>query len=670
MKQIIYPENLNVLNPLGENYPIKYHEMMFDYFKSKSRLTPFRRKTFSNLKEWKKQRAAILENFKNSLGKYPEKKCALCVQEKGTIKRSGYKIEKAIFQSRPDFWVPVNVYVPLNLKKAAAPAVICIHGHSKTGKFTASIQKCCIGLVKRGYIALALDEVGNGERTRMGHEEDGMLLPVVGETLEGYELWDLIRTIDYLCTRKDVDKEKIGCTGVSGGGNLTMEISALDERIKASVPVGAVCMYEDLFFKDSFCICECIPNIMRYADISDICALIAPRPLLILQGSRERTFPISGTREAFFKTKKIYDLYKAGQSVEMIESYLPHCYGAEQRLYMYEWFDKYLMNSGSTDIEEDLVTTEQLPATLNCFSSKKEQSKYAAQSLVSIYMNKAEQKIKLIPEIKSAGELNKFKNKTVHALKKEVFGVFPEKTPLHPVCTGIIDKDGQVIEKIIFRSEPEIVIPSLLLHPETKTRKTVVIYVSERGKSRIYDERSVQDLTDSGATVFAIDCRGTGETCYDYPDEENSIARCSIVFGRHILGMRVWDIIRAVDYIESRSEFKNWKIELAGEGTGALLCLLAGIFDRRIKKCVCDALPVTYRINGAYKLPYSMFVPGMLNYADIPQLLGMAVPLAVELKNPVDSSGIVLSVSEAKQKIAWALNAYKIAGKEKNLQVS
>ena len=90
----------------------------------------------------------------------------------------------------------------------------------------------------------------------------------------------------------------------------------------------------------------------------------------------------------------------------------------------------------------------------------------------------------------------------------------------------------------------------------------------------------------------------------------------------------------------------------------------------RIKKCVCDALPVTYRINGAYKLPYSMFVPGMLNYADIPQLLGMAVPLAVELKNPVDSSGIVLSVSEAKQKIAWALNAYKIAGKEKNLQVS
>ncbi|OGS17959.1 MAG: hypothetical protein A3J83_01380 [Elusimicrobia bacterium RIFOXYA2_FULL_40_6] len=668
--KVIYPEKINALNPLAEYHHPKYEEMMLNYYKFHARFAPALNRNFKNLNEWKQHREYVLKNLKAGLGSFPEKKCPLNTKITGTLQKNGYKIEKIIFQSRPDFWVCANVYIPTKNSGTPKPAVVCVHGHSQPGKAVPYLQRVAIGLAKRGYIALTMDVIGFGERASMGHDPEALLLPVVGESLEGYEVWDVTRGIDYLYTRKDVNKNKIGCTGVSGGGNLTMYSAVMDERITAAVSVGSVCMLQDMYFKNSYCICECVPNLSRYTDISELCSVIAPRAFMILHGDRDDCFPVAGTRQAYKKAKQVYDLYKSGNKVNFVEGHLHHCYATEQRFQMYAWFDNWLkgIETKVSDItEEDPIIIESPEGgALNCLKDEQERQKYFSGALAKIFKQQAREKINKIPELSNLAQYKKFKNRVVPKLEREIFGGFPrEKTPLNPICTGVIEKTGQVVEKIIFNSEPGIVIPSLLIKSKTGSSKEIIIYVpdkdngkvGERDKNRALNMAHIQKFVQAGTPVFALDLRASGETCYDYPEEEASDVRHSIIFGRHMIGMRVWDVIRAVDYIESRKDLQKYKITLYGEGVGALLCILAGIYDSRIQKCICDRLPLTFNNTDLKVMPYSFYIPNILNYVDVPQIAGLFAPRELVVLN------------SSKNEFAWAKTAYKITGKEKNLKL-
>src|SRR5207248_9260624 len=167
------------------------------------------------------------------------KPCELEARNLGTLERDGYKIEKIVFQSRPDVWVTANAYVPAITEKI--PAVLVVHGHWAGARRDPVVQARCLGLVKLGFFVLAVDAFGAGERYTKPAKGTyhgalyGVTLWPTGHSLLGMQVYDNRRAVDYLLTRKEVNG-KLGITGASGGGNQSMNAGGLDDRIQAVVP--------------------------------------------------------------------------------------------------------------------------------------------------------------------------------------------------------------------------------------------------------------------------------------------------------------------------------------------------------------------------------------------------------------------------------------------------
>ena len=175
----------------------------------------------------------------------------LDAQKIGSFERAGYRVDKVLYQSRPRFHVPANLYVPTS-GAPPYPAVLFQMGHSDNGKEYQQYQRCCQGLARLGYVVLAFDPMGQGERvyypdsagthTRLSSSDDEHTVPgkqmlLMGDTCARLQVWDAMRSLDYLASLPMVDTKHIGSTGQSGGGTLTMLLMAADDRLAAA----AVC---------------------------------------------------------------------------------------------------------------------------------------------------------------------------------------------------------------------------------------------------------------------------------------------------------------------------------------------------------------------------------------------------------------------------------------------
>jgi cephalosporin-C deacetylase-like acetyl esterase len=191
----------------------------------------------------------VREKFREMVHGFPER-CPLAPVAGRTLARRGYRVENVMFQSRPNFWVTGNLYIP-DGGAGPFPGIISPCGHYQLARMQPDYQYAYLNLVHAGFVVLAYDPVGQGERRHywnpqtgetesdldavFEHSMPGQLLLMMGEDLTHYRIWDGMRAIDYLETRPEVDKERIGCAGHSGGGTLTQFISSLDERVKCAV---------------------------------------------------------------------------------------------------------------------------------------------------------------------------------------------------------------------------------------------------------------------------------------------------------------------------------------------------------------------------------------------------------------------------------------------------
>ena len=220
------------------------------------------------------------------------------------------------FQSEEGYFVPCTLWVPKG-KEAKIPVVICLQGHSKgfhisLGRPIYPGDEKSIGggdrdfavqIVREGYCALAIEQRGFGE---CGGDEKGpgcqvpaMSALLYGRTLIGERVFDISRAIDVVTDKFDfVDADKIACMGNSGGGTATIYASAIDERIKVSMPSCALCTYKDSIGAMKHCVCNYIPNIALDFDMGDLCGLIAPRKLIAVSGAEDKIFPHDGVAES------------------------------------------------------------------------------------------------------------------------------------------------------------------------------------------------------------------------------------------------------------------------------------------------------------------------------------------------------------------------------------
>jgi hypothetical protein len=265
------------------------------------------------VQDWTARRPQVKKALRKAIGleSLPER-TPLNARVVGAHDMGDYVIENVLFESRPGFPVPANLYRPKGPTKEKRAAVVCPNGHIlAAGKANRQVQARCIKLAKMGFVVLNYDAIGQGERLISGniHHEAGYALLPLGETIAGWMVWDTIRAIDYLVSLPGVDPSRIGVTGNSGGGLNTLYAAALDDRVAVATVAGYVFQFNNwMKYAGAHGTCSMLPGLYRGMEWFEIGGLIAPRPLLMLQGERDADFPISVARKAGRSTEALYGL--------------------------------------------------------------------------------------------------------------------------------------------------------------------------------------------------------------------------------------------------------------------------------------------------------------------------------------------------------------------------
>ncbi len=289
----------------------------------------------SSLEEWQEWRVNLRQRIKAVLGGFPEK-CELKAKVVERKEVEGYYIEKIILQVEQGLLMPAYFLIPEGIK-FPAPVVLALHGHGRgaddvLGEYGSEVWQKWIRdynydyarqLVQKGFITFVPEVRGFGDREK---ESEKIVNPreegnygtscrkasfnaiLLGQPILGRKIWDIMRSIDYLETRKEIDSERIGCLGLSMGGTIALFSSAMEERIKVVVISCCLNTFRDSIMAIEHCECNYIPYILQYAEMYDICGLIAPRPLLIEAAKDDPIFPFHATQFAFNKVREVYRL--------------------------------------------------------------------------------------------------------------------------------------------------------------------------------------------------------------------------------------------------------------------------------------------------------------------------------------------------------------------------
>jgi dienelactone hydrolase len=280
--------------------------------------------------EWHTWRERFKCKLMELMAPWPEP-CPLHAITLDRVQRDGFVQERVLFNSEPDMAVPAYVLIPDTYDGSTRyPALVCQHGHGNgkddvvgmahaTHAQWLSVQETrydyAAALARQGYVAIAMDARGFGERAlgyMFGGGENGcnmvqLKAQLLGLNLLTLNVFDLLRCIDYLTARPEVDPQRIGCVGLSYGGTLTLFSAALDERIKVAVVSGYLSsLYEQTFVRGDTCGSQIVPNLARWGELSDVACLVAPRAFLIESGTEDNMFGIDAARAAFQELRRLY----------------------------------------------------------------------------------------------------------------------------------------------------------------------------------------------------------------------------------------------------------------------------------------------------------------------------------------------------------------------------
>lgn len=300
------------------------------------RIYSFRSKTISDFNIWKE---AFSQKLLELLGGFPDTKTDLAPQIVSTKDLGQYTRTKVIINSTDYSQIPLYLLIPKNIS-GKVPAVIAVSGHGygkddivglwedgKERNYPEGYQmNFAVELVKKGFVVAAPEMSGFGERREekevlvapeINSCKDASLISIMmGKTLMGTRVYDVTRCIDYLETVSQADSGKIGIMGISGGGTVSIYAGALEKRIKAVVLSGCLGSYKGLLWYTDHCMCNYIPGILKYGEMYDVAAMIAPKPLFVENGDRDKIFNIDIAIDSFNKVKKAYELLDMANKID------------------------------------------------------------------------------------------------------------------------------------------------------------------------------------------------------------------------------------------------------------------------------------------------------------------------------------------------------------------
>jgi len=592
----------------------------------------------------------VRQKILKAMGGLPSYTGPLNARVTGSIHADGFVIEKIIYESLPGYFVTANLYRPT--QPGRYPAVLLQSGHTQEGK--AEPQLLAANLALKGFISLAFDPVGQGEREQTydpqlkepaagwsvnEHIHAEAQSNLVGEGVARYFIWDAKRSIDYLVSRPDVDSTHIGAAGCSGGGALTTFVGALDARIKVVIPACFPNSYR-LLFTGSYPGSEMgIPGALAEGlDTADFVELSAPVPWLI-QATKQDYFTPPGAKLVYDEARRWYGLYGAEDRVEMFVGPGGHGTPLVSREAVYRWMVRWLKD-GHGDFHEQpvkLYSNHELLVT----RTGRVEDEPGARKLYQLILEDYQAK-------KSKGTTRGLVAK-LRSLK------IPTDTSAPPVKI-LDDSNGEGIrsQQIEFESEPGIVVTGKLYLPASPAKKPAVLLLAG-ARSRWLAERAAK----SGRVVLELEPRHSlnldGRRPYvgDYLANERATQ-----IGRNLPAMRAHDILRGVDLLAARDDVDPSSICAAAQGVKGIWLLLAAATDPRISKVWLDKTPYSLleALHNTLNSNLSdAVIPGFVLQWDLDDLIKAMEPRPVLWTDPTNWMGHVTAAAGPRYRYRYVL---------------
>ncbi len=559
--------------------------------------------------EWRAKRPQLRRRFLDMLGLDPlPPRTDLKASVTATRERDGVAIELVHFQSRPGLYVTGNLYRGATAT-GRRPAILYVCGHSGRGRDgnKTAFQDHGMWFAKNGYVCLVTDTLQLGEVAGKHHGTynlDRFWWHSRGYTPAGVECWNGMRAIDYLVTRADVDAEKVGVTGISGGGATTVWVAAADERVKVAVPVSGMSDLESYVTNkvvNGQCDCMFAYNLFRW-EWTTILALFAPKPLLFVNSDADPIFPMDGNRRIVARLRKCYDLLGVPRAVDEYVSRGGHDYRPDLRQAVYQFFETHLKQTDRRVTDEAFAP---LPgAQLRVFPTDADLPRDAIN-------HRADEVF--VPEgpvttPENPGAFRAWKAAVLRFARDRWFAQLPTPVPPARLAFGAADAPGTRREAA---TEGGLVVSGLLLAVDAGGTRTTLAVLNP-DEDAVALTRRLPPGPGSDRHRIGVYPRGAGPTAWTRRNPPNTVERSLALLGDTADAGRVRDVAMVLAGQPAR-------VRLVGRGPAGVIAAYAALFvpDKVDEVLILDP-PVSHR-DGPHLL-------GVQRVLDVPEVLGLLAP--------------------------------------------
>ena len=587
-------------------------------------------KTVEDVVKYQNER---VDYFWDQLGALWEKS-PLNAKVTGKLVKDGYRVEKIVFETLPKFYATGTMFLPLESRfKAPYPGMLVVCGHSPSGKGAEWMQRVCALGATNGLAVFIMDPIDQGERFQIlkpdgnyeiasvaAHNVVGSGSILLGRNAATFEVWDMVRALDYLQSRKDVIGDKLGVGGISGGGTQTSYIMSLDERVWAAAPSCYLCnIFDDLTHNIGPQDAE--QNIFGQAgfgmDHADYCIMRAPRPTLILTATKDFFF-IEDTWKSYRFANRMYTRFGFPERMCILEKDDKHHYSKEHREGTVRWMLRWLAQR-----DEAIVESETMPVlTLEEIASLPKPGVLGLPGARTTYDLNRDLARELTPKRKAAWA--KMKPEAATALIRQVAGI-DKLVELRNA--QLYELEGRNDEFVLGTEGGGIFLP-VRAHLQ-KDAKDLTLFVSDQGRRSPAADAL---LTKKNVSAVAVELRGWGESQsigrkyynHEYFGTDGSDYYLAYLLGRSYVEMRTEDLLAVSKYFKEKL---NVNIHLVADGYARTVALHAAIAEPQLFTSVEIMHPETIQTwnslveKSPCPIQLTDTIHGVLNYYDLDDLL-------------------------------------------------
>jgi len=566
----------------------------------------------------------------------------------GRLERGDYSIEKVYFESTPGFLVTGNLFRPLG-KKGPFPGILNPHGHWSYGRLEnselGSIPARCINFARQGYVVFSYDMVGYNDSQQVNHRLMDTRLSLWGIGSLGLHLWNSIRSVDFLESLPDVDKERLACTGASGGGTQTFLLTAVDDRVKVSAPVNMISHY-----MQGGDVCENAPNLRLDTNNMEIGALMAPRPMFLVSAAGDWTRDTA--RIEFPAIQSIYRLFDAPGKVQTQQIFAEHNYNRQSREAVYSWFGHWLLGLPKAEVVRERSFEVEFPSDMLVFFRRAlPAGALTEEQVIDSLLKRNQQQLETLRP-RDNESLNRFRQTMEPVLRHSLAAEVPQLDEIIASSPGTASS-GSPQSLFIGRKKQGDRIPAWLWTGGRRGgRRVATLVVHPEGRAALGQKGAalLSALLKRRHLILSIDAFNTGEA----KAERDQSDRFFTTYNRTDDANRVQDILTALAYLKTRDDVGD--VQLVGLGKAGLWSLLARGLSPDLQATAADVEGFESENDRAYLK--DLYIP----------LLRRAGDFKVALTLPISSKLLIHHTGEG-FKTEWVQNAYRIGQSESKLRI-